>query len=147
MFTRFSNSRMEIITTTLLVLVLSYLLFISSRRPKGFPAGLQRIPLIGQTFKGSKPYLGLWKAHKIMGHFIGISPAVTIQDFQMAKDLFNREEWCGRGLSIIARYFRSDNGVNKVGAFLVRCQAEQYRPCRASSHLMVSSGRNRGDSH
>jgi len=48
-----------------------------------------------------------------MGHFIGSHPAVTIQDFQMAKDLFNKEEWCGRGLSIISRYFRSDNGINK----------------------------------
>lgn len=31
----------------------------------------------------------------------------------MARELFSREEWCGRGLSIISRYFRSDNGVNK----------------------------------
>ena len=30
-----------------------------------------------------------------MGHFIGNTPAVTVQDFQLAKDLFNREEWCG----------------------------------------------------
>ena len=45
---------------------------------------------------------------------IGSDPAVTIQDFQMAKDLFNKEEWCGRGQGIISRYFRSDNGINKV---------------------------------
>ena len=38
----------------------------------------------------------------------------SIQDFQLAKELLSREEWCGRGLSIISRYFRSDNGVNKV---------------------------------
>ena len=64
---------MELLTTCLLVLLLAYLLLITTRRPQGFPPGLMRIPLIGQMFKGSKPYLGLWKAHKIMGHFIGRS--------------------------------------------------------------------------
>ena len=118
------------LTTSLLLLLLSYLLFISSRRPPRFPPGLQRIPLIGQMFRGSKPYLGLWKAHKIMGHFIGSHPAVTIQDFQMAKDLFNKEEWCGRGLSIISRYFRSDNGINKVGA----------RPVITPGNCLLSAG-------
>ena len=49
-----------------------------------------------------------------MGHFIGNTPAVTVQDFQLAKDLFNREEWCGRSIGIINRYFRSDTGVSKV---------------------------------
>ena len=49
-----------------------------------------------------------------MGHFIGNTPAVTVQDFQLAKDLFNREEWCGRQIGIINRYFRSDTGVSKV---------------------------------
>ena len=102
------------LTTTLLVVIFSYLLFISIRRPHGFPPGLQRIPLIGQMLRGSKPYMGLWKTQKVMGHFMGTNPAVTIQDFQMAKDLFNKEEWCGRGVNIITRYFRSDSGVNKV---------------------------------
>ena len=64
---------MEFITTTLLLLLFTYLLAITTRRPPGFPPGLQRIPLIGQMIKGSKPYLGLWKAHKIMGHFMGRS--------------------------------------------------------------------------
>ena len=45
-----------------------------------------------------------------MGHFIGTVPAVTVQDFQLAKELFNREEWCGRGAGLIERYFRSENG-------------------------------------
>jgi len=72
-----------------------------------------RIPIVGQGIKGSKPSLHLWKTHKLMGHFIGNFPAVTVQDFQLAKELFNREEWCGRGEGIIARYFRSDNGINK----------------------------------
>ena len=135
---------MELLTTTLLILILSYLLFISSRRPEGFPPGLRRIPLVGQMFRGSKPYLGLWKAHKIMGHFIGSAPAVTIQDFPMAKELFNKDEWCGRGQSIISRYFRSDNGVNKVN-LSIRVW-EMIAVSRASSPRMVSCGRSRGGS-
>ena len=114
MFSFCGSWAMEFLTTSLLVLLLAYLLVINTRRPTGFPPGLQRIPLIGQMFRGSKPYLGLWKAHKIMGHFIGSERAVTVQDFQMAKELFNKEEWCGRGQGIISRYFRSDNGINKV---------------------------------
>ena len=82
---------------------------------------------------------------------MGNYPAVTIQDFALAKELFNRlyewslikhghlliwkntrmlgtrmlfmendnhrvfrEEWCGRGKTIISRYLRSDSGKNKV---------------------------------
>ena len=105
---------MEFLTTLLLAFICFFLLYVNSRRPKNFPEGLARIPFVGQTFKGSKPSLHLWKTHKLMGHFIGSLPAVTIQDFHLAKDLFNRDEWCGRGQSIIARYFRSDNGINKV---------------------------------
>merc|ERR1719232_101786 len=55
----------------------------------------------------------MWKTHKMMGHFIGDRPAVTIQDFHLAKDLFNKDEWCGRGLSLVSRYLRSDSGINK----------------------------------
>ena len=105
---------MEIISTALLLVIFSYLLYISTRRPKNFPPGLRRIPIIGQTFKGSRPVMWLWRKYKIVGHFIGNTPAVTIQDFQLAKDLLSREEWCGRGQSIIERYLRSDSGVCKV---------------------------------
>ena len=105
---------MEIISTALLLIIFSYLLYISTRRPKNFPPGLRRIPIIGQTFKGSRPVMWLWRKYKIVGHFIGNTPAVTIQDFQLAKDLLSREEWCGRGQSIIERYLRSDSGVCKV---------------------------------
>ena len=87
---------------------------------------------------------------------MGNYPAVTIQDFALAKELFNRlynidersldirldldlekntrmlrtrilffedyiynhgvfrEEWCGRGKTVISRYLRSDSGKNKV---------------------------------
>ena len=105
---------MEIISTSLLLILFSYLLYISTRRPKNFPPGLRRIPIIGQTLKGSRPLMSLWRRYKIIGHFIGNTPAVTIQDFQLAKELLSREEWCGRGQSIIERYLRSDTGVCKV---------------------------------
>ena len=110
---------MEILTSVLLVFIVVFLLYVNSRRPKNFPDGLARIPFIGQAFKGSKPSLYLWKTHKIMGHYIGNCPAVTIQDFHLAKDLFNKEEWCGRNLSIVARYLRSDNGINKVRKYIL----------------------------
>ena len=106
---------MEIISTALLLILFSYLLYISTRRPKNFPPGLRRIPIIGQTMKGSRPLMSLWRKYKIIGHFIGNTPAVTIQDFQLAKELLSREEWCGRGQSLIERYLRSDSGVCKVG--------------------------------
>ena len=105
---------MEIISTALLLILFSYLLYISTRRPKNFPPGLRRLPIIGQTFKGSRPLMSLWRKHKIIGHFIGNTPAVTIQDFQLARELLSREEWCGRGQSVIERYLRSDSGVCKV---------------------------------
>ena len=110
----FNPNRMEIIATALLLVVFGYLLHISTRRPKNFPPGLRRIPIIGQTFKGSKPIMEFWRKHRIMGHFIGQTPAVTIQDFQLAKRLFSQDEWCGRGQSVIERYLRSDTGVCKV---------------------------------
>ena len=105
---------MEILSTALLLIIFSYLLYISTRKPPNFPPGLRRIPIIGQTFKGSRPVLWLWRKHKIMGHFIGNTPAVTIQDFQLARELLSREEWCGRGQSLVERYLRSDSGVCKV---------------------------------
>ena len=125
---------MEILSTALLLIIFSYLLYISTRRPPNFPPGLRRIPIIGQTFKGSRPVLWLWRKHKIMGHFIGNTPAVTIQDFQLARELLSREEWCGRGHNIITRYFRSDNGVTKVGS--------STQPSPASSRL-TSAGHHR----
>lgn len=105
---------MEIVSTALLLIVFCYLLRVSTRRPKNFPPGLRRIPLIGQTFKGSKPVMELWHKFPILGHFIGNTPAVTIQDFQLARTLFSKEEWSGRGQSLIERYLRSDSGVCKV---------------------------------
>ena len=102
------------LTTFLLIFIVGFLLYVSSKRPKNFPEGIRRIPIIGQGFRGTKPPLHLWRTHKLMGHFIGHRPAVTIQNFPLAKDLFSKDEWCGRGLSIISRYFRSDSGINKV---------------------------------
>ena len=102
------------LTTFLLIFIVGFLLYVSSKRPNNFPEGIRRIPIIGQGFRGTKPPLHLWRTHKLMGHFIGHRPAVTIQNFPLAKDLFSKDEWCGRGLSIISRYFRSDSGINKV---------------------------------
>ena len=127
------------LTTFLLIFIVGFLLYVSSKRPKNFPDGIRRIPIIGQVimmmmmmmmiiigqgFRGTKPPLHLWRTHKLMGHFIGNRPAVTIQNFSLAKDLFSKDEWCGRGLSIISRYFRSDSGINKVSGGVVSQQSQ-----------------------
>ena len=36
------------------------------RRPPNFPPGLRRIPIIGQTIKGSKPMMEYWKTHRVI---------------------------------------------------------------------------------
>merc|ERR1719397_1762811 len=96
-----------------LVLLVAIFFYVSTRRPRNFPPGLQRIPIIGQTIKGAKPRMEYWKTHKVLGMFIGSVPTVQLQDFKMAKDLFNREEWCGRGQGFMTRYLRSDSGRNR----------------------------------
>ena len=45
---------MEWVTVLLLLLLAAAWLWRASRRPRNFPPGLARIPLIGQTFRGSK---------------------------------------------------------------------------------------------
>ena len=59
----------------------------------------------------------------------------------MARELLSREEWCGRGHNIITRYFRSDNGVTKVGSSTQPSQ-QQTDLCRASSAATGRGGWN-----
>ena len=105
---------MEIVTIILTGFVLTFLLWYNTRRPKNFPPGKARIPIIGHFPTGSKPDMELWKIHNIMGFYFGNHPSVLLQNFQLAKELLNKEEWCGRGKNIITQYLRSDNGINKV---------------------------------
>jgi len=101
---------MDWLTATLLIITL--VLWFSTRRPKNFPPGLRRIPIIGHIMTGSKPTLSL-KYPNIVGIFVANYPTVMIQNFKLAKDLLNREEWCGRHSNIISQYLRSDSGKNK----------------------------------
>ena len=43
--------------------------------------------------------------------------------------LFPREEWCGRGQSLISTYFRADKGKNRVSAFLPHCPCSKEFCC------------------
>ena len=97
---------MDWLTATLLII--SLVLWFSTRRPKNFPPGLRRIPIIGHIMTGSKPTLSL-KYPNIVGIFVANYPTVMIQNFKLAKDLLNREEWCGRHSNIISQYLRSDS--------------------------------------
>lgn len=107
------RTEMDLFTLALIIL-LGVLMFVSTRRPANFPPGLARIPLIGAIILGSKPNLKLAKKYqKLHGLFIGNTPTVAITDFSLAKELFNREDWCGRHNSIVSRYFRSDSGRSR----------------------------------
>ena len=55
-----------------------------------------------------------WTTHNIVGQYIGNHPTIAIQNFELAKELFNKDEWCGRGVNLITRFMRSDSGTNKV---------------------------------
>ena len=52
-----------------------------------------------------------------------------------------REEWCGRGKTIIARYLRSDTGKNKVADFY------QCRPLQSSHLCPDKTGRRKNYWH
>ena len=55
-----------------------------------------------------------WTTHNIVGQYIGNHRTIAIQNFELAKELFNKDEWCGRGLNFITRFMRSDSGTSKV---------------------------------
>ena len=105
---------MEVVTIILLIIVFTFFLWYSTKRPKDFPPGLRRLPIIGHIVRGSKPRLGSGKSQKVVGSFFGNYPTTTIHDFHTAKELLNREEWCGRPQNFITKYLRADNGMNKV---------------------------------
>lgn len=42
--------------------------------------------------------------------WIGYRPLVVIQNYNLAKDLFSREEYCGRTLDYFEKYIRGDHG-------------------------------------
>ena len=58
------------------------------------------------------------------------------------RELLSKEEWCGRGHNIITRYFRSDNGVTKVGSSTQPSPAQQTDLRRASSAATGRGGWN-----
>ena len=91
-------------------------------------------------------------SEQVLGMFIGSVPTVQLQDFKMAKDLFNRpsiaiiihlliiiviiiimindmfrEEWCGRGQGFMTQYLRSDSGRN-------RASSHRHQNCRRSQN-------------
>ena len=60
--------------------------------------------------------MAIWKSYNcnVVGSYVGNYPAVGIHNFNLAKELLNKDEWCGRAVNIITRYLRADNGANKV---------------------------------
>ena len=112
---------MELITTSILLILFLFLFYYSTRRPPNFPPGIRRLPIIGQYVKGSKPHMDLWKSYTVIGSYIGNHPTISIHNFNLAKELFNKEEYCGRGVNFITRYLRSDSGINKVCIYSYMC--------------------------
>ena len=55
----------------------------------------------------------LWKLFPDMYTvWIGYRPLVIIQNFNLAKDLFAKEEYCGRALDYHENYIRGSNGTS-----------------------------------
>ena len=125
--------------TALLFLLLLFLWF-STRRPPNFPPGLPRIPVVGTIRRGSKAPTAV-KHLNIVGMFMASYPTVLIQNFKLAKELFSRDEWCGRPSSIISRYLRADSGKNK--ARLGSLNTSYSFQSRASSPQRAWSGQSR----
>ena len=119
------------LTSALLCLALA-LLHLSTWRPPNFPPGLARLPVVGMVFRGLAPRKEFWH-YRVLGHFVGNWPTVTIQDFALARELFAREEWCGRLNTLVCRYLRSDKGKNRVRSWR---QGILVSPFAILSHLI-----------
>ena len=85
------------------------------------PPGPPCIPIVGSfpflNFKNGTADAMLdrsfWKLFPDMYTvWIGYRPLVIIQNFDLAKDLFAREEYCGRALDYHENYIRGNNGTS-----------------------------------
>jgi len=107
----------DILLVSVVLLTIQYL-FSSHRRRKKFPPGPPQIPIFG-----SLPFLrgnGIEKfvGESVMqyGDLVGLKvmdyPTVMINDWYLAKTLFNKEEFCGRQSNYTTERARSTGGEN-----------------------------------
>ena len=96
-----------------------------------FPPGPPSLPFVGsipflKKKKGNADSVLDKSFYKIASDmytvWLGSTPLIVIQDFNLAKDLFSREEFCGRILTHHDQYVRGKSGhslgiVATVGSF------------------------------
>jgi cytochrome P450 len=90
---------------TLTVLFITFM-FIFWKKGKNLPPGPPRIPILGSVpFISTKRGLVDWvldksvTRHKVATVGLGSKNIFVINDFELAKDLFSKEEFSGRGIS------------------------------------------------
>ena len=127
--------KIKMILTSLGIICISILLYLIWQRHqkmvRKYPPGPTALPFIG-----SIPFLNpkngnadsvLDKSfYKIASDmytvWLGHTPLIIIQDFNLAKDLFSREEFCGRIFTYHDKYIRGKGGhslgiIATVGSF------------------------------
>ena len=91
----------EILITLLLVVLVKFILTLFSK-PHNFPPGPPHLPIIGSLpflqGEGLEKYVGQAVAAygPVTGLFAGAYPMLMVNDWKLAKSLFNQEEFCGR---------------------------------------------------
>ena len=91
----------EILAALLLVVFTKFLIKLFSK-PQNFPPGPPHLPIIGSlpflSGLGLEKYVGQAVAAygPVTGLFGAAYPLVVINDWKLAKTLFNQEEFCGR---------------------------------------------------
>ena len=87
--------------------LLGFYVYVKSRKPKGFPDGPPRIPLLGSlpfmvsATGGGNSQLDVNRRMfarygKVWGAYLGDTPLVKIGDLKLAKELFAMEQFSGR---------------------------------------------------
>ena len=92
---------MSLLFASVLVVLLTWLCWRSTRKPSRFPPGPPKFPIVG-----SLPFLNRCHLHladqlrakygRVASFFIGGQPFVVISDYKLAKEAFKRTEFTNR---------------------------------------------------
>merc|ERR1712215_230632 len=106
-----------VLATSLLVILLNFILSLF-RKPNGFPPGPPVVPIAGSlpflSGIGVEKYVGpgIVSYGPVTGLFAGSYPFIMINDWKLARNLFNKEEFSGRLSNHTTLWARSTNGVS-----------------------------------
>jgi len=118
------------IELTLALVFISFLFFIWKRTSKNLPPGPTRIPILGSVpFITMKRGIMDWvldnsvTKHKLATVAIGPKNLFVINDFELAKELFGKEEFSGRGMS---DYIRAQKGFDGKHYGIIATEGSQW---------------------